>query len=76
MWQSSRVELTHWENEIHKEERDVLEGEMRKIDECGMEKFGTLDSSEKTKKRSLAEEIDGDHRRRYRKGIRNAMFSM
>ena len=22
--------------------------EMRKIDECGMEKFGTLDSSEKT----------------------------
>ena len=29
-----------------REERDVLE--MRKIDECGMEKFGTLDSSEKT----------------------------
>ena len=33
--------------EIFKEERDVLE-EMRKIDECGVEKFGTLDSSEKT----------------------------
>ena len=32
--------------EIYKEERDVLE--MRKIDECGMEKFGTLDSGEKT----------------------------
>ena len=28
--------------EIYKEERDVLE-EMRKIDECGTEKFGTLD---------------------------------
>ena len=36
------------ECEIYKEERDVLEGEMRKIDECVMEKFGTLDSSEKT----------------------------
>ena len=34
------------ECEIYKEERDVLEG-MRKIDECGMQKFGTLDSSEK-----------------------------
>ena len=35
------------ECETYKEERHVLE-EMRKIDECGMEKFGTLDSSEKT----------------------------
>ena len=35
------------ECELYKEERDVLE-EMRKIDECNMEKFGTLDSSEKT----------------------------
>ena len=35
------------ECEIYKEERDVLE-EMRKIDEGGMEKFGTLDGSEKT----------------------------
>ena len=34
------------ECEMYKEKRDVLE--MRKIDECGMEKFGTLDSSEKT----------------------------
>ena len=37
------------ECEIYKEERDVLE-EMRKINECDMEKFCTLliDSSEKT----------------------------
>ena len=35
------------ECEIYKEERDVSE-EMRKIDECDMEKFGTLDGSEKT----------------------------
>ena len=35
------------ECEICKEERDVLE-EMRKINECDVEKFGTLDSSEKT----------------------------
>ena len=33
------------ECEIFKEERDVLE--VRKIGECGMEKFGALDSSEK-----------------------------
>ena len=32
------------ECEIYAEERDVLE--MRKIDRCDMEKFGTLDSSE------------------------------
>ena len=38
---------TAGESEMHKEERDALE-EMKKIDECGMEKFGTLDSSEKT----------------------------
>ena len=35
------------ECERYKEEQDVLE-EMRKIDECDMKKFGTLDSSEKT----------------------------
>ena len=35
------------ECDIYKEERDVLD-EMSKIDECGMEKFSTLDSSEKT----------------------------
>ena len=36
------------EREVYKGERDVLE--MRKIDECDIEKFGTLDinSSEKT----------------------------
>ena len=34
------------EFEMYKEERDVLE--MRKIDEHGMENFGSLDSSEKT----------------------------
>ena len=34
------------ECEIYKDERDVLE--MRKIDECDMEEFGTLDSSEET----------------------------
>ena len=34
------------ECEIYKEDLDVLE-EMRKMDECGMETFGTLDSSEK-----------------------------
>ena len=34
------------ECEIYKEERDVLE--MRKIDDCDMQKFGTLESSEKT----------------------------
>ena len=31
---------------IHKEERDFLD-EVRKIDVCGMDKFGTLDGSEK-----------------------------
>ena len=36
------------ECEIYKEERDVLQEEMREIDECDMEEFGTLDSSEKT----------------------------
>ena len=41
---------------------------MKKIDECDMEKFGTLDSSEKTI------DILGDsgHRRRNSKGIRRA----
>ena len=34
------------ECEIYKEERDVLQ-EMRNIEECDMEKFDTLDSSEK-----------------------------
>ena len=34
------------ECEMYKEERDVLD-EMREIDECDMEKFGTRGSSEK-----------------------------
>ena len=38
------VQRTHvvGECEIYKEERDVLDGETRKTDECDMEKFGTL----------------------------------
>ena len=38
------------ECEIYEEERDALQDEMRKIDECFVEKFGTLsiDTSEKT----------------------------
>ena len=38
------------ECEIYKEERDVLEEEMREIDkcECDMEQFGTLNCSENT----------------------------
>ena len=34
--------------EIYKQERDVLVQEMRKLDECDMEEFGRLKSSEKT----------------------------
>ena len=33
---------------MYQEERDVLEKEMRDIDECDMEGFDTLDSSENT----------------------------
>ena len=36
------------ECEMCKQERDVLEEEMREICKCDMEKFGILDSSEKT----------------------------
>ena len=36
------------ECEMYKEQRDVLEEEMREIDECDVEDFGTLDSSENT----------------------------
>ena len=36
------------ESEIYKEERDVLEKKMRKLDECDTEEFGRLESSEKT----------------------------
>ena len=33
---------------MYTEERDVSGEEMREIDECDMEDFGTIDSSEKT----------------------------
>ena len=35
------------ECEMYKEERDVQEEEMRQVDEYGMEKFSTLDNTEK-----------------------------
>ena len=53
-----------------KEERDVFEEEIKKVDECDMEEFGTLDSSEKAI--AILGDIDGGHRRRNRKGIRLA----
>ena len=58
------------ECEIYKEERGVFE-EMRKLDECGMEKFGALliDGSEKTVA-ILQWEINGGHRRRNRKDVK------
>ena len=46
VWKSNRVEATG-KCELCKDERHVLE-ELRTLDECDMEKFGTLDSSEKT----------------------------
>ena len=50
-----------------KERRDVLLiEEMRRIDECDIEEFGTLSSE----KQSLSYEIDGDHRWRNGKKIR------
>ena len=36
------------DGELYKEKRNVLREEMRKTDGCAMEKFGTLDGSEKT----------------------------
>ena len=36
------------ECEVYKEEQDVLEEELRETDECDLEEFGALDSSEKT----------------------------
>ena len=33
---------------MYKEERNVLQEMKKKKDECGMDKFGTLDSREKT----------------------------
>ena len=53
---------------MYKEQRDVLEEEMREIDDWEMEEFGTLDSSEKT----IAILGDSSRRRQSRKGIRLA----
>ena len=55
------------ECEMHKEEQDVLEEETREVDECDMEDFDTLDSSEKNDRypRRL---IDGGHRRAKQEG--------
>ena len=36
------------EHEMYKEERNALDEEMRKLDECDMEEFGRLDSSQET----------------------------
>ena len=49
------------ECKMYEEGRDVLKGEMRQIDECDMENFGTLDNR--------AKEMYGVHRRRNTKGI-------
>ena len=52
MAKQKRVGLTSWENVKHtKVEGYVLEGEMRKIDECGTKKMSALD---KARKRSLS----------------------
>ena len=42
----SRTHIVEW-FERHKEEWNALEEDMLKIDECGMEEYNTLDSSEK-----------------------------
>ena len=56
-----RAELTFvGQHEMYKEERHVLE-EMRKVDECDMEKFSTRDTSE----RAIATLGDSGHKRRY-----------
>ena len=49
---------------MHEEERDVLGDEENIIDECDLDKFGTLHCSEKT----ITILVGGGHRRRNRKG--------
>ena len=44
----SRTHIRVGECEIYKEERDALEEEMRKLDACDMEEFGSLESGAKT----------------------------
>ena len=34
--------------ELYKEERNALEEDMKKIGECGLERWGTINTSEKT----------------------------
>ena len=55
---------------MYKEERNVLEEEMREIDERDIEEFDIHLVA--ARKHSLFWEIDGGHRRRNRKGIRSA----
>ena len=55
------------ECDMYNEERHVLEEEVRKIDECGMERFSTL-LQIIVRKRLLPHNIDGGHKRRNRKG--------
>ena len=57
------------EYELYKQEQDVRQGGMRQIYEHGMKKLRTLYSSEK---RPLYWEKGGGHKRRNRKGIRQA----
>ena len=45
---ASRTRIIIGECEIYKEERDVLEKEMRKLDDCDVKEFGRLESSEET----------------------------
>ena len=56
--------------ELDKGERDVTETEMWGTDECDMEVFGTLDSSEA----SLLNDVDGSHERPNKKGFRLAIL--
>ena len=55
------------ECEVCQEERNVSE-DMTEIDECDMQGFGTLDSSDNTV--AILGDIDGGHRRRHRKGVK------
>ena len=45
--EESRINMVG-ERELYKEERNVLKEDMKKIGECGLERWGTLNTSEKT----------------------------
>ena len=66
---TTRGSRTHivGECEIHKEERDAPEKEIRKLDACDMEEFGRLENSKKTI--AILGDLDGDRRRRNWTGI-------